>query len=173
MPGRPRKPTAIHVLEGTDRPDRMNPHEPMPAVLVGATPPAWVKGKARQSWKQIAAILTDMRVLTVADVPGLAMVCDALAEYIEARAAVQKHGMVYESKAVKIVHTRDGDEVEIVTLMLRSRPEVAIASDAWRRAMMGLTQFGLTPASRAKVSAIGDEAEEDPFEKLLREREAK
>lgn len=167
MPGRPRKPSALHIIDGTDRPDRMNPNEPMPAVLVGSTPPPWVKGKARAAWKQIAAILTEMRVLTVSDVPALALVCDALAEYIEARAGVQKHGMVYDSKTVKIVHTRDGDEVEIETLMVRARPEVAIAADAWRRAMMGLTQFGLTPASRSKVSAIGKEDEVDEMEQLL------
>lgn len=173
MPGRPRKPTALHQLHGTSRPDRMNPHEPQLPVLVGATPPSWVKGKARAFWKQIAVILTEMRVLTVSDVPALALVCDALAEYIAARAAVQQHGMTYDSKTVKVVHTSDGDEVEIETLMVRARPEVAIASDAWRRAMMGLVQLGMTPSARTKVAAIGDEAEEDPFEQLLKRKEGK
>lgn len=39
------------------------------------------------------------------------------------------------------------------SVMFRTRPEVALANDAWRRATVMLQQFGLTPASRPKVDA--------------------
>ena len=51
--------------------------------------------------------------------------------------------------------------------MHRPYPQVAIASDAWRRSMTMLTQFGLTPASRSKVSALGGDGEKDPFEEMM------
>lgn len=175
MPGgRPRKPTALKVLHGTDRPDRSNPNEPSAQPLGDAPPPSWLKGRGRRAWAEVAAILTEMGVATVADRVALALLCDVYAEYIEARDAVRKLGTVYESRVMK-AHSRraDGDpeefDPEALSVMIRPRPEVAMASDAWRRINTMLQQFGLTPASRSKVSGAPVE-EEDPLEALLNKR---
>jgi P27 family predicted phage terminase small subunit len=80
-------------------------------------------------------------VLTVADRAALALVCTALAEHEAAAAVVATKGATYEAVT------------EAGTILHRQRPEVAIASDAWRRAMRGLAEFGLTPASRGRVEA--------------------
>ena len=37
------------------------------------------------------------------------------------------------------------------SILHRPRPEVLIASDAWRRAAMALAQLGLTPRARGAV----------------------
>ena len=52
-------------------------------------------------------------------------------------------------------------------LMCRPNPEVTIASDAMRRSLRMLAEFGLTPASRGKVSALGDNGSLDPFAQML------
>jgi P27 family predicted phage terminase small subunit len=147
----PRKPTALKVLHGTNRKDRANPKEPRPVSLpAGSTPPDWLSDRGKEAWGDILPILRDLGVMTVADPVALGMLCDALVEYQEARAVVREHGATY--------WTRGKSE------MLRARPEVQIASDAWRRAKLMLSEFGLTPASRARVSAA-QPGETDPLEK--------
>jgi P27 family predicted phage terminase small subunit len=146
-----RKPTALKVVHGTDRKDRANPAEPKPEILDPQSPaPAWLSPRAQEAWTDILPMLTSMRVATSVDPAAFAMLCDALGEYIDARAVVIEQGATYWTRG----------KVE----MLRSRPEVTIASEAWRRAKMMLTEFGLTPASRAKVSAA-PAGESDPLEK--------
>jgi phage terminase small subunit len=79
------KPTALKVLQGTNRRDRANPAEPRPAI--GAKPPPWLprNGPARSAWRRLAPILTATRVLSVADAEALALACIALADFLEAR----------------------------------------------------------------------------------------
>ena len=149
--GAPRKPTQLKVLHGTNRKDRANPKEPKPEQLTAdSKPPEWLSSSGRAAWTDILPILLILNVLTVADPVAFAMLCDALAEYVDARAVVGKAGATYWTEGKSV--------------MLRARPEVAIAADAWRRAKVMLTEFGLTPASRARVS--GQPAgEQDPLEK--------
>lgn len=182
MPGgRPRKPTALHRIHGTDRPDRMNPHEPAPPLAVTERCPSWLRGRARSAWKWVYPRLRDMRVLTEADRDALALLCDAYGELIECRAVIAKFGRVYESKIIRAdtkrvtTKSRRDDPFEVpddydptaLSVMIRPRPEVAIAADAWRRVNAMMQQFGLTPASRSKVSAQ-ETSEVDPFDALLR-----
>ena len=152
--GHNRKPTQLKVIQGTARPDRTNPREPK--ALEGAVkPPAWLSANARRYWRQILPLLIELRVVSRSDQQSLALLSDALAEYVAAREVVETEGMSYETEG------KNGR-------MVRQRPEVAIASDAWRRAAMMLQQFGMTAASRAKVNA-SDVDELDPFEEFLRD----
>lgn len=96
-------------------------------------------------------MLEEMGVLTTADPHALAMLCDAYAEYLECRQIVTNVGRTYTTT------TQQGDT------MIRPRPEVAMASDAWRRVQRMLTEFGMTPSSRSKVKGSPRE-ERDPFE---------
>lgn len=147
----PRTPTTLKVLRGTDRKDRSNPAEPK-VGLVSATaqPPDWLGERGRRAWADILPLLRGMKVMTLADPVALGLLCDALAEYVEARAVVIENGATYWTKGK--------------SEMLRKRPEVEIAADAWRRAKIMLSEFGLTPAARSRVSAAG-EGNEDPLEK--------
>lgn len=154
MPGRPPKPTALKVLHGTARPDRVNANEPKPEGF-GKRPPAWLKGRARTHWGRIQPIVEGMRVSTDADPVALALLCDALAQYVQASDVLRTKGNNVE------LFDEDGRCIEY-----RPRTEVRIVADAWRRVNLMLQQFGLTPASRAKVQAA--EAQEiDPVEAFL------
>lgn len=175
--GPPPKPTALKVLQGNPGKRSLNTDEPTPpAGEVKA--PTWLKGRGRRFWKSIAPILEEMGVLTTADPNALAMLCDVLAEYVEARELVRKYGMTYESQTMN-AHTKrvlnaeeDPEEDEdvfdpnAISVMIRPRPEVRIASDAWRRARAMMQEFGLTPSARTRVK--GDpKDEEDEFEALM------
>lgn len=149
--GRPRKPTQLKVLEGTARKDRSNPAEPTPPVAgVHERPPVWLRASSRPWWRRIRPLLVQMQVMTGADPVALGLLCDALADYVAARKVIEVKGSTFETV---------GD----AGLMVRQRPEVYIAADAWRRSKLMMTEFGLTPASRAKVSAA-DVGSIDPLE---------
>jgi P27 family predicted phage terminase small subunit len=152
--GRPRKPTSQKALGGTLQPSRTNPDEPTPEVYL-PTPPDWLSERAKEYWAEIGGVLLAMKLSTAADGPALQLLTEALAEWAEARQYVLDNGLSYET------YTESGNT------MHRPYPQVAIASDAWRRSLRMLTEFGLTPASRSKVSALGGGEEKDPFEEMM------
>lgn len=157
--GRPRKPTSQKALGGTLQPSRTNKNEPTPEVYL-PVPPDWLSDRAKQYWGEIGNVLLAMKLTTVADGPALQLLTEALAEWAEAREFVLSEGMTYETT------TATGDT------MHRPYPQVAIASDAWRRSHKMLTEFGLTPASRSKVSALGGEDGKDPFAEMMADMKA-
>lgn len=147
--GRPKTPTQLKLVRGTQRKDRANPAEPTPKQAAPKDPPpTWLSKKARPWWRRIRPLLLRMQVLTEADPVALGLLCDALAEYIAARELVVKEGLTYTS----VTESFDDDGERVRKTMKRAHPAVAIQSDAWRRAKLMLTEFGLTPASRSKVS---------------------
>ena len=154
MPGPARKPTSQKRLGGTLQPSRTNKQEPVPDVAL-PLPPDWLSERAVRYWGDIGAVLLNMKVVTSADGPALMLLTETLAEWAEARQAVHRIGLVYE------MPTESG------ALMRRPNPEVAQASDAMKRALRMLTEFGLTPASRSKVSALGDGEGSDPFAEMM------
>ena len=78
MPGRKPKPTALKLLQGTARPDRMNPREPKPKP-VGARCPRHLDGEARVAWYQLQPELRRLGLLTRLSVHWLEGLCYAIA----------------------------------------------------------------------------------------------
>lgn len=161
--GRPPKPTALKLLHGNPGKRALPTHEPKPSAS-HIERPSWLKDAGYRIWKQIAPQLEAMGVLTDADPHALALLCDAYSEYLEARAVVRAQGLTFQH--VKVVGTKKneaGEEEPILSVMVRQRPEVAIASDAWKRVSAMMQQFGMTPSARTKVQVTQAE-EADPFE---------
>lgn len=154
MTGRPRKPTALRVLQGNAGKRPLPKREPKPKRGI-PSPPSWLSTRAKAVWRELGGQLDVVGVLTVQDRRALELLCDAYDEWRSAREKILEHGATYES-----VTDAGG-------LAIKPRPEVAQASDAWKRVRAMLLEFGLTPAARAKVSASEPEPE-DPFEELLR-----
>ncbi|MTI32807.1 phage terminase small subunit P27 family [Xanthovirga aplysinae] len=158
MPGKP-KPTQMKVISGTLQKCRTNKKEPKLPTDYNPSPPEWLDKKGKLAFRQLAKELGNMQVLTTADRKALELLCDAYSEYREARKAVKELGSTYES-----INQSGG-------VMYRARPEVAIASDAWKRVRSMMSEFGLTPSSRSKVAATG-EKEKDPLEAFLNQGRA-
>lgn len=140
--GRPAKPAALHALAGTTRPDRQNSTQPMPAVAL-PLPPDWASPRAVMFWAEIGAVLLSLQVVSYADRTALTLLSEAYADWYELCLDVRENGRTYECP------TEGG------SVMYRPRPEVAMKSDAWRQVEKMLVHFGLTPASRSKVSKLG------------------
>jgi len=137
-----KKPTELKRLEGTLRRDRTNLREPKPPKLAaGGAPQRRLPLGVRREFAVIVRLLEPMNVVTVSDIAMLELVAAAGDEYWRAHRVVARLGTTYET--VNAAGSR----------MFRSRPEVAIAADAWRRYSAGLERFGLSPSSRPKVEA--------------------
>ena len=128
----PRKPTALKVLEGTERKDRMNPAEPRFLPTEEADAPDWLNGPvALAEWYRLRDVLEGQRVLTEADLTALGHLCNL-------------HGKCVEK------------------WRLGSQPTAAELTQL----RMFYVEFGLTPASRAKVSSAGEAKGKNAFAEL-------
>lgn len=132
---RPTKPTVLKLVQGTLRKGRMNGNEPVTDL---ATPdcPDHIYGDAKKEWDRITGSLLEMGVLSRHDGPALEMYCTSYAEMLQARAGIKKIGM--------LIKTQSGYPIK--------NPLITIANEAERKCLRILTEFGLTPASRSKVS---------------------
>ena len=83
--GQNRKPAALHVLQGTYRPDRHGPKEAV--IPVGPKPrkPQHLKGDAADAWQHLVGN-TPPGIYGKLDTPLLTMCCELWAWYRQARA---------------------------------------------------------------------------------------
>lgn len=158
MPGRRPKPTHLKVLAGNPGKRSLTPTPPegaVGAVLTPGTPvmPEHLTSEAAAAWRRLAPELAGRGVLTRADGFALELLCEAYAEYRAARVALALHGTTYTTEGIS-------------GPMVRARPEVAIAADAFRRFARMLAEFGLTPAARGRAHGVKAE-EHDPMDDLL------
>lgn len=154
--GRPAKPTALKLVQGNPGKRAINKREPKPAAERPKCP-AHLSPKAKTAFKNVCDLLEGMGVLTIADGLALEMMCDAYAEWRDLRKIIDTEGATY-----KVIGT-SGDE------MVKARPEVAMASDAWKRVKAMASEFGLTAASRTKLQTAEPESV-DPLEEFLNRR---
>mgnify|MGYP000122506538 CR=1 FL=1 len=68
---RPRKPSALKLVAGTDRADRRNGNEPEPMLLNDLKPPKHLEARSAAVWRELAPMLRRNQVLTEADVIAL------------------------------------------------------------------------------------------------------
>jgi P27 family predicted phage terminase small subunit len=166
MSGRKKVPSQLKITRGTAQPVRMNPFEPKLPV---EQPPApdWLSELAQTTFLDIAQKTAAMKVLAAKDGLALELLADAYSEYRQARQKVIKEGPTYN--VWENIQYRDKDgEVQFKKQLkaVKTRPEVVIAANAWRRVATMLAEFGLTPASGSKVSVL-EQGEVDPLQKLL------
>lgn len=156
MAGRPRKPTQLKVLQGTDQKCRLNDKEPKTDPVQEMKAPSYLNGVAKKAFAELVKLVgaDGMNVLAESDKTAMAMLCDQYSVYREARKEVRSLGLTYTSEG------RAG-------IQIKARPEVAIMNNAWDRVGKMLTEFGCTPASRSKVDELEKQGK-DPFEEFLK-----
>lgn len=134
MAGRPRKPTALKLVAGTERADRRNGAEPEPELLNDLAPPSHLSDRSAAVWRDVAPMLRRLQVLTVADVIALEMLCDAVADYRLARSELGDDFVSMSAKGSEMI-----SQWLVAKQMSSKRAE----------AFMG--KFGMDPASRSRV----------------------
>ena len=131
------KPTQVKQLAGTLRPDRVNPNEPVGPVLGKMPPcPSHLNGEARKTWSKFGRALIEMGVLTWVDLHGLAAYCVVHARWLEVETQLQTYGVML---------SQDG--------RLFPSPYLKIAEDCLKQMRAWMTEFGITPSSRSRVTA--------------------
>ena len=121
--GRRPKPTALKVLRGVTRKDRLNPAEPMPPVGEVVRPATLSVGACRV-WDEVAPVLLHMGTLTPADQKTFVAYC-------ELQAAFTVHALLVDTAP------QDFDPRLLGDLATKLRPFY--------------DYFGMTPAGRARI----------------------
>lgn len=154
---RGRKPTPTHLRLVSGNPGRrpINKSEPKPLRTL-PSPPAHVSDKAREIWGRLSVILDDMGVLTTADTLALEVLAEAYADWLGARDALEEFG----SRYYETVNQTGG-------VMHRAHPAVAVMQDADKRIKAWLSEFGLTPSARSRVSGNGEKDTSSAEEKYF------
>lgn len=150
--GRPAKPTALKVLAGNPGGRPLNDAEPKPRNTKPKMP-AHLGEKAQREWKRVVRELSAMKLLTSADADALALYCQTYQRWVEASEKIDEEGMV--------VVTENGYPV--------MSPYITIVNQCIRTMQRMLTEFGMTPASRARIR-VPEKQADDEFDAFLRRR---
>jgi len=147
------KPTALKILEGNPGKRPLNKREPKPRGRPQC--PAWLPREAKNEWKRMSTELERLGLLTSVDRAAFASYCLAWDRLINAEKVLQEQGLVMSFPR------DDGTEY------LQQRPEVSISNKAMIQIRAFCVEFGLTPASRARMQLPEEVAEKSKLEELL------
>lgn len=136
MKGRKPIPTHLKVLRGN--PGKRPLHENEPTPEPGATMPSYLSPEAAAHWPTVADQLEAAGVLTRLDQSALALYCETFARWRYAMDHVAEHGAVIVSPSG----------------LAKRSPHLVIADRAFEQMLKLLTEFGMTPSSRARVSKV-------------------
>ena len=99
-------------------------------------PPTHLGRGGKAEWRRVARTLVDMGLLTVLDLTALAAYCASYQLWVKAERSIAKKGETYTSS----------------TGLEKTSPWVRIARDAKADMRIFASEFGLTPATRSRLS---------------------
>ncbi|MBP0725545.1 phage terminase small subunit P27 family [Bacillus sp. RG28] len=161
--GRSAKPVVLQLLEGNkgkyskaqlqERLEREKLIQPKTDKL---KPPSWLSSFAKKEFKRMVNELKEVDLVTNVDVNALALYCDAYGNYVECTKVIQEEGLMVE-------YTNKAAETNKVPHPLLTKQKALFEQ------MKSLsTEFGLTPAARAKIAIPKlNEKEESDEEKMF------
>jgi P27 family predicted phage terminase small subunit len=160
MPGRKRKPAKLHLIQGTAQPCRMNKNEPVAPDDIPR--PACEIGERESYWYGIlVGRIQSLGIASSTDSEMVMLAAQCLADVETCQSDIKENGRNYTK--IELLTLPDGTIK--AQKMLKANPAVAQLSDLRRNTQSLLNEFGLSPASRGKVSATGKKAEEsNPWE---------
>ena len=143
------QPTNLRILRGNPGKRPLPKAEPKPTPKA-PEPPALLKREALEEWHRLAPELERLGLLTVIDGAALAAYCQAYRRWIQAERRVSREGLVLDSKS----------------RYAQAHPAMGIAQRSLQIMRAFMAEFGLTPASRSRISATPPTGP-DPFEDYL------
>jgi len=148
MPGPQKKPTLLKQLEGNPGKRVLPANEPQP-LKDEQVPvcPAYLKGVARQEWKRVAEELYRIGLLTRGDHAALEGYCVNYARWVDAEKKLAKLSKASSDKMPYLYKTSNGN--------LIMNPILSVAKQAMEMMHKFATEFGMTPASRARLGGEG------------------
>ena len=151
MKGRKPKPTRLKVISGNPGKRPINDSEPDPDKdSICPDAPAHLSDGAKAEWDRMAPSLYDIGLLTKIDMSTLEAYCTAYARWIEAEDKIRLHGMIVKSPQGYPMQS----------------PYLAIANKAVEQMRGFLTEFGMTPSSRSRVSVGGKKKSDNKWDNI-------
>lgn len=174
--GRPRKPSALRVLQGNPgkRPIPGDVNLP-PSV---PTRPEWLTGRAKKVWTRVTKALRAIGVLHELDREKLAFMCQAVDEAYDLE---QRVIQLRKNDALPWAPMPEDEDAErpprptgLVFYTSKGfpmpNPILAIRNQAVARFNSMASEFGLSPSARATLlKDAGDEPKGDPLDAFLNE----
>jgi P27 family predicted phage terminase small subunit len=135
MRGRKPKPTHLKLLDGNPSKRAINQGEPQPK-LRPPTCPSHLCPPAKAEWKRLVGQLTVLRLLTELDRAALAAYCQAYGRWVEAERKLQETPML----------------LKLPSGYVQQNPWLTIANKQLELMHKFLSEFGLSPVSRSRVT---------------------
>lgn len=129
------KPTIIKKRQGTLRKCRTHPNEPIPKTGV-PTAPAWLDDVAKLEWERAGQILEDQGLISELDVAAFSGYCTAVSDLIRCEQIIQQKGLLAKIGKRPLKH-----------------PAFEMKHTALKTIRSFLIEFGMSPSSRARVTA--------------------
>jgi P27 family predicted phage terminase small subunit len=147
--GPPPKPSALKKAQGTYRPDRaaVREVEPVPGV---PEMPRWLDAEGRREWKRVVPQLAGLGILATVDRAMLADYCAAHSLAVRATREYQRAPLMTEGPHGPVPN-----------------PLLKVAKEARAQARLLGAEFGLSAASRSRISAPEAKPDGDQSEDFL------
>jgi P27 family predicted phage terminase small subunit len=150
MRGRKPTPTHLKLLQGDPGKRGFNPAEPNPERCA-PTCPSHLCPPAKAEWKRLAAQLAQLRILTELDRAALAAYCQAYGRWVEAERKLCETPML----------------LKLPSGYVQQNPWLTIANKQMELMHKYLSEFGLSPVSRSRVTLTGSGTNKSKFAGLL------
>lgn len=147
---RPKKPTKLKVVQGTNRPHRNN-NEAQVEIKIPPCP-LFLGKEAKKYWGDISEQLANVGLIGVIDGALFALHCDSYGRYIEISEQLKKIEDMLDQ-------TPNGLQVQSALWQIRNK--------LWDQVLRSASEFGLSPAGRSKIDLPAQpEKKSDGWESL-------
>lgn len=157
-----RRPTKIKILEGERNKNRINYNEPEPEGKT--TAPSFLNKHAKSEWRRLSGELERLGLLTRVDRSSLAAYCQVYGRWVDAENRLNK----LVSEAVEA--GKDPASAFLVFTLkggVSKNPLLTVINDCLTQMHEYLTEFGMTPVSRSKITANPKPKETDPIQDII------
>jgi len=148
--GRKPLPTYLRLLAGNPGKRPLNVNEPKPRASIPRCP-VHLNAEAKAEWRRMARRLHGLGVLTEVDGTAFALYCQAYGRWVQAEQKLSEFGTVIKGP--------NGMPVQ--------SPYLSIANRAMDQMRSLLSEFGMTPSSRSRITAWPQSREESEIERRL------
>lgn len=160
MSGPPKTPPRLHLIRGnpSKRPVKdskktaKKDEKGLPKI------PQHLGAQGKYWFRRMAEELNAEGIISQLDARALELLVEAYTEYRHHCEILDVEGYTYRTE------TQNGD------VLIKAHPAAAMKADARKRIRAMLAEFGMSPASRAKVNTAGPD-DVDPLAELLKARD--
>jgi len=155
--GRKPTPTALKLVKGNPGKRPMNAKEARPDLSRPA-PPTFLSDDAKVEWGRVIDTLYQVGLMTELDRAVLAAYCQAYGRWAQAERALAKMAERDPVNYALMIKTSNNNPIQ--------NPLVGAANKAAADMVRYASEFGMSPAARARVNAA-ENGEKDPVDKFF------